>query len=282
MLDASENLYICGRSEDAGNIFNGVLVKYNSNGDTLWTRWYPGQNNGAARFDAMAFDSLGNIILAGNTDPDGDTATQNFDYLVASYDVNGNLLWDTTWSYNGTSDDEAKSVSCNGSNIYVTGESNYGNVSSPNYNYVTLQYSLNGQQLAMATYDQAGKNDKARALATLGTSVYVAGASTGNSSQYDAVVVRYDILSGIKDIAKDAIVVYPNPFANDFNVTLTAAHVDAVLHLMDVSGRIIRTYNTNGESKLTINRSGLSAGVYLLRLTTEEGNPIGITRIIAE
>ncbi len=282
LLDASENLYVCGRSEDAANHFNGILIKYNSNGDTLWTRWYPGQNNGAARFDAMAFDSLGNIVVVGNTDPDGDTATQNFDYLLASYDVNGNLLWDTTWSYNGTSDDEAKSVSCNGSNIYVTGESNYGNVASPNYNYVTLQYSLNGQQLAMATYDQAGKNDKARSIAILGTSVYVAGASTGNNSQYDAVVVRYDILSGLKNIAQDAMLVYPNPFASEFNITLTAAHADAVLHLMDVSGRVIRTYNTKGEGKLTINRSGLNAGVYLLRLTTEEGTPIGITRIIAE
>ncbi|MFN8288297.1 MAG: SBBP repeat-containing protein [Chitinophagales bacterium] len=282
LLDASENLYICGRSEDAANHFNGILVKYNSNGDTLWTRWFPGQNNGAARFDAMAFDSLGNVFVVGNTDPDGDTATVNNDYLVAVYDINGGLLWDTTWSHSSTSADEAKGVSCSGSYMYVTGESNYGSGAAENYNYVTLQYSMQGGELAMAAYDQSGVNDKARAIGTLGTSVYVAGESTGNGTQYDAVVVRYDIVSGLTEVTTQQLNAYPNPFSSSVKVSFTEVQYDAVVQLMDVSGRVMRSYSLNNTNSLTVNRGSLPAGIYFLRLTTEEGRQLGITRIVAE
>lgn len=280
LLDASENVYICGRSEDANGVFDGMLIKYNSNGDTLWTRYYNGVANGEDRFNAMTFDKDGNIVVAGNTDPDNDTATLNFDYLIAKYDVAGNLLWDTTWSYAGNSDETANAIAVNDSNaIVVTGEGNTGN-GTP-YRFITLAYNAQYDQTGYAAFGLPVGDSKGKAVVARGTGVFVAGASTGTNGFYDAAVVRYDILSGLKEMELAKLEVYPNPFGDKVQVQLSQQLFDGDLQLINAEGQIQQTYRVNGEQTLVISRNNLAAGIYFLRLLNANGLQVGITKMVA-
>lgn len=280
LLDASENLYICGRSEDANGVFDGMLLKYNSNGDTLWTRYYNGLAGGEDRFNALAIDKDGNIVVAGKTDPDNDTATINFDYLLAKYDANGNLVWDTTWTYSSTSDEVANAVAVNDSNsIFVTGEGNTG--SGTMYDFVTLAFDKNQQQTASARYGGPIGASKARCIAVKGTGVFVAGASTATNGFYDAALVRYDIVSGLTATTNDKLTVFPNPFSDYVTLVFEKEMYDADLQLLDATGKLMQNYRVEGAKTFTLHRNNLAAGVYFLRMLNANGLQVGIAKIIA-
>ncbi len=280
LMDASENIYICGRSEDANGVFDGMLVKYNSNGDTLWTRFYDLGNGGEDRFNALAFDAAGNVLVAGKTDPDNDTTTLNNDYLLVAYGANGGFQWYTTWSATSASDDVANAIALSDSGaIFVTGESNTG--SGTLYRFATVAYSNQHVQTSYATYGTAAGDSKGRGIVAQGTGVFVAGASTGSNSFYDAAVVRYDILSGVVEANTETFTVYPNPFKDHLNIRLEHTLFDANLQLLNAEGRLIGSYPVNGEQNVAISTTNLAAGVYFLRLLNANGLQVGIAKIVA-
>jgi hypothetical protein len=81
-------------------------------------------------------------------------------------------------------------------------------------------------------------------------------------------------LTGLNDITstEDRITVYPNPFNN-----YTTIDLSGILHyttqsfeitLYDATGRQLQQFNTN-EKTITIKRNSLNAGIYLLKISTE-------------
>ena len=59
--------------------------------------------------------------------------------------------------------------------------------------------------------------------------------------------------------------VYPNPVANTINVERRgSSDANAIVQVTDVSGRVLRSVSVT-EDKTTIDLSGLSSGVYLIR-----------------
>ena len=63
-FDTSGNLYVAGMSGS-----DIVTIKYNTNGDTLWTRRYdgPGMFWGGWLPISVAVDLIGNVYVAGGT-----------------------------------------------------------------------------------------------------------------------------------------------------------------------------------------------------------------------
>ena len=84
--------------------------------------------------------------------------------------------------------------------------------------------------------------------------------------------VTYSITSpGIEDHLLNSISLYPNPANDIINVQCTMNNVQVTaLEVFDVYGKLINTVNVV-ENPTQINVSNLSAGMYFVRVTTEEG-----------
>jgi len=82
--------------------------------------------------------------------------------------------------------------------------------------------------------------------------------------------------AGIEDNQlAESVVVYPNPATDVVNVRCSMNEEQwngATFEVVDVYGKTIRTIvGTNNNSSMQINVSGLSSGLYFLRITTEQG-----------
>jgi hypothetical protein len=118
-LDSSGNIYVAGYtfSQGAGGQ-DGLLTKYDTNGNLIWQRILGGANNDI--FFSVALDSSGNIYVAGYTSSQG---AGGQDGLLTKYDTNGNLIWQRILG--GASFDIFLSVALDSSgNIYVAGYTN--------------------------------------------------------------------------------------------------------------------------------------------------------------
>jgi hypothetical protein len=131
--DSAGNIYVaCSSSDQAifapdtvhGASSSIVLLKYDSNGNHLLTRYFGG--SGADFSTDVDVDYLGNIILIGAFQSTIDfgtgimTASGQRDYFIAKFNSNGQALWARRGG--GAGDDNGGGVvSDDRGNIYVTG-----------------------------------------------------------------------------------------------------------------------------------------------------------------
>ncbi len=76
--------------------------------------------------------------------------------------------------------------------------------------------------------------------------------------------------------------IFPNPTATDFNISLnTSDHDLFMLSLYDIHGRMLQQVKLNQGFRTThINMAGLSAGLYLLKITDNGGFNVESHKII--
>ena len=67
---------------------------------------------------------------------------------------------------------------------------------------------------------------------------------------------------------------YPNPVSSIVNLTNDNNIAVSNITINDINGRTVKTVNTNTLSTIQINVSDLSAGVYLMNITSESGNAV--------
>jgi PKD repeat protein len=75
--------------------------------------------------------------------------------------------------------------------------------------------------------------------------------------------------TGLNQIISETVNVYPNPANTFFTLTLNK-EVEAVLEITDLTGKLIRSENINGQMPNVISTSELANGIYLLNLHTNE------------
>lgn len=80
-------VYVTGVSYNAGTGNDYLTIKYNLQGDTVWTRRY--NNTGDDVPVSMAVDGAGNVYVTGNSQGNGTGS----DYATVKYDANGNIQW---------------------------------------------------------------------------------------------------------------------------------------------------------------------------------------------
>ncbi|MEO8446455.1 MAG: SBBP repeat-containing protein [bacterium] len=84
-VDGAGNIYVTGESNgEGGDFFQYATIKYNTAGDSVWTKGYGASVTGHDRAYAIALDASGNVYVAG-TSVSGITGD---DYAVIKYTQN--------------------------------------------------------------------------------------------------------------------------------------------------------------------------------------------------
>ena len=141
-VDPSGNVVVTGYScEDFSNscFSNYLTVKYNAQGDLLWSNRYDhqGKNDIAT---ALGIDPAGNVYVTGRS-RDGDY----YDYATVKYSPDGKLQW--VGRYNATTSDQAEDVLVDGAgNVFVSGKSR-NNSAIKDYDFVVVKYATTDQPL---------------------------------------------------------------------------------------------------------------------------------------
>jgi uncharacterized delta-60 repeat protein len=184
-LDGSGNIYVTGSSYDANNWDDYLTIKYNSDGNELWTARYNGPANQGDYACAIAVSSAGYVYVTGYSTG----SSTGLDYATIKYNSSGAEQWSKRYTNSSsTYDDMAYAIAVDGSgNAYVTGGSTG---STTDFDYATIKYSNTyGNQLWERRYASSGSvYDCARAI-TIDSSdnVYVTG-----QGDFNYVTIKYN------------------------------------------------------------------------------------------
>jgi hypothetical protein len=193
LIGNNENVFALamGSVSNIGTERDIGIVKYNSSGDTIWTRNY------SSIIDIMEWPSSMDSYDFTRLHIVGKTESYPFspmDFLTLSYDINGNLRWAQTWDGPVNRQDGAEDVAVDkNGNTYVTGVETMDTLNTSNI--VTIKYDSNGNQQWVKFYNGVGNYFQAvgRFIKTdpFGN-VVVAGWQSGND--YDFCTLKYDSL----------------------------------------------------------------------------------------
>ena len=187
VTDTAGNSIITGHSWTVGSLFDFVTIKYNSEGDTLWTRKYNGSANGNELASDLISDTSGNIYVTGSSFGPG---TIN-DFILVKYNSNGDEMWAQTYNGPVNGNDNFTSITLdNSSNVIISGSS-VG--SGTSIDFATLKYSPAGDVIWLRRYTSPTVNiEEPKAIASDASgNIYVTGTSTGFSTSYDYLTVKY-------------------------------------------------------------------------------------------
>lgn len=125
---------------------DSLTIRYDSNGNQVWSATHSGEGNGADVTHAIALDPESNIIVAGHSL--GQDSGR--DYLVIKYDAQGRQIWAERYDGPVHQEDAATSMTVDQKgNVYVTGCSQGGEA---NFDFATLKYSPDGRLEWAARY----------------------------------------------------------------------------------------------------------------------------------
>lgn len=186
VVDRNGNAILTGPTKDLGYGRRDFLVaKYNSLGDTLWTRQWDAGSHLDDYPVAIACDDSGNVYVCGASD--GGT---EYDYAVVKYSANGTFRFQVRYNYqeyNGWDLPAAMAVGKDYS-IIVTGASE----SEDGTGYCTVKFKADGSDTIWAARYFNGNEDEPMAIALdQYGNCYVTGFSDHPSQDFDATTIKY-------------------------------------------------------------------------------------------
>lgn len=118
VVDNNGNSYVTAISYGHGSGSDFLTIKYDKNGDTLWTRRFNGVNNGIDEPSKIVLDYSGAIYVVGKSQ----SQFNGFDIVTIKYDQAGNVLWKNILNGVSNRDDIPYNMAAdNIGNVYVTG-----------------------------------------------------------------------------------------------------------------------------------------------------------------
>ncbi|MCX7702769.1 MAG: hypothetical protein N2234_01510 [Planctomycetota bacterium] len=232
-IGSDGSIYCAGYLGSGLTKFEGLLLKYTSDGTLVWAKSFGDTNRNDVRFWAIAVDSSNNIYCAGywaflNASSDDDA-------LLVSFDSNGNLRWAKTWDAAlSNSWERFDSVTVDSSdNIYCAGQ--VEQMASNTRDGLLVKFSSNNGNLLWAKVWNGSGNDSFEVVRFSGGYIYAAG-YTNNGVNDDALLVKYDPSGSIGWSKSYAISAY------NYDEGWDAVTVDSLGNIYCV-GNIISTKN---------------------------------------
>ena len=235
---SSGNVYVAGYVSTLNQGKDLVVLKYNRNGSLLWQKTINGANNGDDAANAIAIDSVENVIVTGYVT----TGAGNIDFITLKYGSNGDSLWTKYYSGSAGGADVPLAMTLdNQGNVFVTGES-FVNTGQTSNEIVTVCYGSNGLEKWVSHYNKNNGccNHIPVSIATdNGGNVLVGGISNGENNVNDFIVLKYNAANGVQTG------IYRYRFAGSANNDLKSMAVD-------VSGNcyLTGTLSFNGSLKI--------------------------------
>lgn len=126
-------VYVTGGSIGVNSFYDLTTIKYNRLGQQLWVRRYDTGNNYEIGRRAVV-DNRGNVYIGGYL-----VRGSNYDFLVVSYNANGELRWNATYNGPGNGYDYLNALKLDPwDNVLAGGVSNGG--SNTRYDCVLIKY----------------------------------------------------------------------------------------------------------------------------------------------
>ncbi|UCE38498.1 MAG: SBBP repeat-containing protein [Thermoplasmata archaeon] len=198
-VDSNKNVFVTGRSYSLDYYFDFVTIKYDANGNQIWINRYNGPGFYFDNATAIVLDSSENIYVTGVSFGKG----KSYDYATVAYDQQGNTLWISRFNGPGNGDDFVSAMRLDPfDNIIVTGYSHQGRFH--NYDYVTIKYDRNGNELWIARYNgPENRSDVARDIyIDRYGNTYVTGSSENPNNITEFVTIKYDTMGNEQFIKK--------------------------------------------------------------------------------
>lgn len=97
---------------------------------------------------------------------------------------------------------------------------------------------------------------------------------TANFGMLDLWLVKMSNLSSIKNISElnNEIILYPNPAKDEVQIAFPFSNMNIEISVLTIDGKIILQKNILQTKIETIDITGISAGIYWLRIFTKEKN----------
>jgi uncharacterized delta-60 repeat protein len=194
-IDASNNIYVTGRSSN-GSDDDFVTLKLDpSTGNDLWSpvKTYSG-GYGNDRPTAMAVTSAGDVVITGRSRGSFDD-----DYRTIEYSSAGAVLWSKSWA-GAAGHDRSTSLTIDASgNVYVAGESDRDASTAVNYDVSLVKYTSAGTFTWQRYWSGAAMNDDVPNAITTDASgnIFVCGITDADASaaiKNDWFTLKYDSL----------------------------------------------------------------------------------------
>lgn len=281
-IDNSGNVYVTGESMNTGTGLDYVTIKYDLNGNHLWTALF---NNAANKYDIamdVAVNDSGDVYVTGFFQLPG--PAYGSDYATIKYDSDGNQIWAKTFS--GTKkegNDQATFIELDSlGNIYVGGYT--VSASTYSFDYTVLKYNSNGDQLATAFFNGTGNGTDVITDMIIDNfnNVYVTGYSYSSANtDYDYLTIKYSQTVGIQNTFEENPEIfklynnYPNPFNPKTTISYQIPKQTSVsLRIFNSLGKEVTTLvnaeQNPGTYLLNFDGSNISSGIYFYTLQTEE------------
>ena len=187
IFDSAGNVYVTGGDHDY------ATVKYDPQGNEIWSATYNGPADGTDWGHWMAIDKANNIYVTGSSaDSSGGRET-----AVIKYDVNGNQRWLARYNNPMYKDDRAGFIAVDDNqNVYVAGYS--GDSPGQEREWITIKYDSLGQEKWVRTFSLlpgAGQTQATKIMVNAFGNVIVTGVSADSVFwQTDFVTIKYDSL----------------------------------------------------------------------------------------
>jgi len=193
LTDSSGNVFITG-TRQLGTIIYGsedydiITVKYNKEGNLIWTAQYNGNGSSLESTERMQLDKNGNVYVTGFTDklPLGES---NQEWVTIKYNSNGVQEWAKTFDTVGSvyDADVAHGLAVdNSGNVYVTGES---------IGAFTIKYNSAGDRQWVAGLPAYGTGEEV--VVDKEGDVLVSATVYNSQNLYEFVLIKYNS-AGIK------------------------------------------------------------------------------------
>jgi hypothetical protein len=187
-VDQKGNVYVIGSRWFVETDVDYVTIKYDANGNELWSGRYNGPGNRQDVATALAVDADGGVYVTGGSWGGFRTSV---DYATIKYDADGTQVWVARYNAPDNGNDFPTAMALNKrAEVYVTGTSGMIGALA----YATVKYDSSGQQIWVSQYRGPGErhDDRANAMAVdLNGDVYVTGESDGLGTGPDYATLKY-------------------------------------------------------------------------------------------
>jgi hypothetical protein len=180
-VDAANNIYICGTTDNGTTGNNDVLViKYSANGNLIWANTFNSTFSKDDIATAIKVDATGNAFVAMRSQ----SGLFNYDFLTLKWNVNGILQWQSRYDNSGFIDTPIGIEFDANNNIISVGASGS---SFDNWDYIAVKYDSIGNQIGLIRNSVVGTGyDLPTAIKRDNSgNIYITGSGSSDGVNYD-------------------------------------------------------------------------------------------------